>query len=44
MSDEPEAPADAEDEDDLGELDFADPLKRPEDLPGLDPTVPPPDE
>jgi hypothetical protein len=43
MSDEPEAPADA-DEDDLGEVDFTDPLKRPEDLPGLDPTVPPPDE
>jgi hypothetical protein len=44
MSDEPETERPAEDDGDLGELDFADPLKRPDDLPGLDPTVPPPDE
>jgi hypothetical protein len=42
MTDEPEPPD--EEDDELGELDFADPLKRPEPLPGLDPTVPPPDE
>jgi hypothetical protein len=34
----------AAEDDELEELDFSDPLKQREPLPGLDPVVPPPDE
>jgi hypothetical protein len=43
MDEEPPEPG-GDDEEELPDLDLADPLKREEEMPGLDPVLPPPSD
>ena len=44
MSDTTPEPEPADEEEELEEVDLADPLKRDEEMPGLDPVLPPPSD